>query len=77
MLEPLRHHGGPNLIRDMEVELVTPAAYLALLCLTSALEGSHVCSIGHPAADDAAPIYCGQPGYGPHLGRDNDGVACE
>ena len=24
-----------------------------------------------------APIYRGQPGYGPHLDRDGDGVACE
>ena len=25
----------------------------------------------------AAPVRRGQPGYGPHLDRDNDGVACE
>lgn len=25
----------------------------------------------------AAPIYSGDPGYGPHLDRDGDGVACE
>ena len=25
----------------------------------------------------AAPVYAGQPGYGSHLDRDNDGVACE
>jgi hypothetical protein len=25
----------------------------------------------------AAPLRRGQPGYGPHLDRDNDGVACE
>ena len=25
----------------------------------------------------AAPIYEGQPGYGRHLDRDGDGVACE
>lgn len=24
-----------------------------------------------------APIYRGQPGYSPHLDRDNDGIACE
>lgn len=28
-------------------------------------------------AAGAAPIYAGQPGYGPHLDRDGDGVACE
>jgi hypothetical protein len=25
----------------------------------------------------AAPIRRGEPGYGPHLDRDNDGIACE
>lgn len=28
-------------------------------------------------AAGAAPIRRGQPGYGPHLDRDNDGVGCE
>ena len=28
-------------------------------------------------AAGAAPIYVGQPGYGPHLDRDGDGWACE
>ncbi|WP_371876924.1 excalibur calcium-binding domain-containing protein [Phenylobacterium sp. LH3H17] len=28
-------------------------------------------------AAGAAPIRRGEPGYGPHLDRDNDGVACE
>ncbi|MFD4921724.1 excalibur calcium-binding domain-containing protein [Streptomyces goshikiensis] len=26
---------------------------------------------------DEAPIRRGDPGYGPHLDRDGDGVACE
>ncbi|MEU8653714.1 excalibur calcium-binding domain-containing protein [Streptomyces sp. NPDC048737] len=25
----------------------------------------------------AAPVHAGEPGYGPHLDRDGDGVACE
>jgi hypothetical protein len=25
----------------------------------------------------AAPVYEGDPGYGPHLDRDSDGVGCE
>ncbi len=25
----------------------------------------------------AAPVYEGDPGYGPHLDRDGDGVGCE
>lgn len=28
-------------------------------------------------AAGAAPIRRGQPGYGPHVDRDNDGIACE
>ena len=26
---------------------------------------------------DAAPVHRGDPGYGPHLDRDNDGIGCE
>ncbi|MFF3942985.1 excalibur calcium-binding domain-containing protein [Streptomyces phaeofaciens] len=28
-------------------------------------------------AAGAAPVHAGDPGYGPHLDRDGDGVACE
>lgn len=28
-------------------------------------------------AAGAAPLRRGEPGYGPHLDRDNDGIACE
>lgn len=28
-------------------------------------------------AAGAAPVYRGQPGYGAHLDRDNDGIGCE
>lgn len=28
-------------------------------------------------AAGAAPVYRGQPGYGPHLDRDGDGIGCE
>lgn len=28
-------------------------------------------------AAGAAPVKRGEPGYGPHLDRDNDGVGCE
>jgi hypothetical protein len=33
------------------------------------------CAAAHAAG--AAPIYRGEPGYGPHLDRDDDGIACE
>lgn len=28
-------------------------------------------------AAGAAPVYRGEPGYGPHLDRDGDGIGCE
>ena len=28
-------------------------------------------------AAGAAPVMRGEPGYGPHLDRDNDGIGCE
>lgn len=28
-------------------------------------------------AAGAAPVHRGEPGYGPHLDRDNDGIGCE
>lgn len=28
-------------------------------------------------AAGAAPVYIGEPGYGPHLDRDGDGIGCE
>jgi hypothetical protein len=33
------------------------------------------CSAARAAG--AAPIRAGEPGYGPHLDRDGDGIACE
>ena len=33
------------------------------------------CSAARAAG--AAPVYVGQPGYGPHLDRDSDGIGCE
>ncbi|WP_347276631.1 excalibur calcium-binding domain-containing protein [Caulobacter segnis] len=33
------------------------------------------CSAARAAG--AAPVYRGQPGYGSHLDRDNDGIGCE
>lgn len=33
------------------------------------------CTAARAAGD--APLLRGEPGYGPHLDRDNDGIACE
>lgn len=32
---------------------------------------------GEARAAGAAPVRRGEPGYGPHLDRDNDGIGCE
>jgi len=32
---------------------------------------------GAARAAGAAPLYAGQPGYGPHMDGDGDGIACE
>lgn len=34
-------------------------------------------SCAEARAAGAAPVRLGEPGYGPHLDRDNDGVGCE
>lgn len=31
----------------------------------------------HARASGAAPVHAGDPGYGPHLDRDGDGIGCE
>ncbi len=42
---------------------------------SSALGAYRNCAAARAAG--AAPVYRGQPGYGPHLDRDNDGIGCE
>ncbi|WP_343236290.1 excalibur calcium-binding domain-containing protein [Xanthomonas bonasiae] len=40
--------------------------------------GSHAfANCTEARAAGAAPVHRGDPGYGPHLDRDNDGVGCE
>jgi hypothetical protein len=40
-------------------------------------EGAYYRNCSAARAAGAAPLYTGDPGYGPHLDRDGDGVACE
>jgi hypothetical protein len=40
-------------------------------------EGTYYRNCTAARAAGAAPLYTGDPGYGPHLDRDGDGVACE
>jgi hypothetical protein len=39
--------------------------------------GAYYANCSAARAVGAAPIRRGEPGYAPHLDRDNDGVACE
>ena len=38
---------------------------------------SYYANCSEARAAGVTPIYRGEPGYGPHLDRDNDGIACE
>ena len=43
----------------------------------SAASGTRYANCSEARAAGAAPVRRGQPGYGSHLDRDNDGVGCE
>lgn len=43
----------------------------------SASSGTSFANCSEARAAGAAPVRRGQPGYGSHLDRDNDGVGCE
>ncbi|WP_082532247.1 excalibur calcium-binding domain-containing protein [Phenylobacterium sp. Root77] len=62
------HRGEP---RRQPAAARTPQAFVG-----GAPQGAYRnCTAARAAG--AAPLRRGQPGYGPHLDRDNDGVACE
>ena len=48
-----------------------------LLSAPTAEAGPPYKNCAEARADGAAPIKKGDPGYSPHLDRDNDGIACE
>ena len=43
----------------------------------AAYEGRAFANCSEARAAGAAPVRRGEPGYGPHLDRDNDGIGCE
>ena len=78
-------HLGQVALREREntVKKMIIAAIGGAL-LTGSLLGAGLASADPPyancaaaRADGAAPIYRGDPGYAPHLDRDNGGIACE
>ncbi|NUT38232.1 MAG: excalibur calcium-binding domain-containing protein [Hamadaea sp.] len=60
--------------------LVTPVEVApcgSLGTLYSGVPDGAYASCDHAIAAGAAPIIVGRPGYGLHLDRDRDGIACE
>lgn len=60
--------------RSSSVE--TPAASRRIYGALSGVRGAFR-SCAEARAAGAAPVRRGDPGYGPHLDRDNDGIGCE
>jgi len=66
--------------RALAAEAATDEAPLSLVDTPTETPGStsaYYKNCIEARAAGAAPLYTGQPGYGSHLDRDGDGVACE
>lgn len=64
------HNGGAGPTR-------LPASGSFAPARSAGLSGSSYANCTAARAAGAAPVRRGQPGYGAHLDRDNDGVGCE
>jgi hypothetical protein len=64
------HNGGAGPSRSP-----APAAFAPTR--TTGFSGSSYANCTAARAAGAAPVRRGEPGYGTHLDRDNDGVGCE
>jgi hypothetical protein len=78
-----RKHGGYHCHRSgaasSRSELIPANGFApARIAPARALRGSGVfANCAEARAAGAAPVRRGEPGYGPHLDRDGDGVGCE
>jgi hypothetical protein len=63
------------MIRALSTALAVAALALAGAATANAEPYYKNCSAARDAG--AAPVMEGDPGYGPHLDRDGDGVGCE
>ncbi|OLF49032.1 hypothetical protein BU202_01370 [Streptococcus cuniculi] len=61
----------------IQTQYATPAPTPKRPSAGTGANASHYPNCAAVRAAGKAPIYRGQPGYGPHLDRDGDGVACE
>ena len=68
-------HRGPTPARTPNRGSSAPASSLAPQRLVPARGAYRNCAEARAAG--AAPVRRGEPGYGPHLDRDNDGIGCE
>lgn len=67
-----RKRGGYHCHRPKPAQRQTPPQRFTSTPATGAYAN---CAAARAAG--AAPVRRGQPGYGPHLDRDNDGIGCE
>ena len=65
---------GPAAKPNVPANQLAPAGYAAP---SRPHSGRAFANCDEARAAGAAPVRRGQPGYGPHLDRDNDGVGCE
>ena len=63
--------------RVSELEPAASAPAPAPVPLVTQPTGAYYANCTAARSAGAAPLYAGSPGYGPHLDRDGDGVACE
>ncbi|UWX04725.1 excalibur calcium-binding domain-containing protein [Pseudoxanthomonas sp. NC8] len=74
-----RKNGGYHCHRAPAVAMPTPRYELAPrdMRTDAPSSGRAYRNCDEARAAGAAPLRRGEPGYGPHLDRDNDGVGCE
>lgn len=70
-------HRGPAAARIAPVPVTTPDPGRTQLDRQYARPQGAFRNCSEARAAGAAPVCRGEPGYGPHLDRDNDGVGCE
>ena len=70
------HRGSPAPVerRTQPATQLVPSRYAAPKRLPEGRAFTNCCEA---RAAGAAPVRRGEPGYGPHLDRDNDGIGCE
>jgi hypothetical protein len=69
------HRGGARPSRESRGNSSAPTNNLSPLRLSPGTGAFRNCAEARAAG--AAPVRRGDPGYGPHLDRDNDGIGCE